>query len=363
MDKTTFKHASFSYAGVSHTSSRGSAGTFYVNQRVVWQGQLSDAARMEFRWLDAVDVTMLPKGNAQLVVNKRKYYDISENVNFDTIEHTDTNVSVYGTNLIDGVVIQPTPYSKKADVTKYGQNQNIRDLVQDKVDELSYGLADRVDKYIAAAIGAAGQTTSDTSKATLIYAGSAVADSELTGADVLTTELVNRAETILSDKFAYYWNGGVFTKSTGVKNPWSNEATDPFVLMIGPKQRKAFRDSSEFMNVSQYGSNVVISTGEIGSYIGIRIIVTNNVQRVAAGGTAFDGGSVPSVDIARCILMKGRKAFTFVWGQAPTFYPWFNEQNVQSGVTLYAEWAGKVVHEDAIVKIDVADSLNAPIVA
>jgi N4-gp56 family major capsid protein len=259
--------------------------------------------------------------------------------------------------LIDGVVIQPTPYAKKAAITKYGNNQNFRDLVQDKVDELSYGLADKVDKFIAAAVGAATETTSTVAGATTIYGGSATADSDLTNADVLTTELVNRAETILSDKYAYYHTGGVFTKSSGVKNPWSNEPTDPYVLVIGPKQRKAFRDSSEFMNVSQYGSDVVISSGEIGSYLGIRIIVTNNALRVAAAGTAFDGGSAPSVDIARCVLMKGRKAYTFVWGQSPTFYPWFNEQRVQEGVTLYAEWSGAVVHADAIVKIDVADSL------
>jgi hypothetical protein len=170
------------------------------------------------------------------------------------------------------------------------------------------------------------------------------------------TELINKAERILSGKYAYYWTGGVFTKSSGVKNPWSNESSDPFILMIGQSQKEALRNSSQFINAAEYGSRVVISSGEIGDYLGTRVIVSNNTPDVAAAGTAFDGGSVPTVDITRCMLMKGRATYTFVWGRSPKFTPWELVQRDQKGITLVCDYAGAVIHADAMVHIDVADA-------
>jgi N4-gp56 family major capsid protein len=355
MDSNTFKKANFA-SEVTHTTSRGSSTTVYLNQKPVWQGELSDAAKNTMYFLDAVDVRMLPEKHAQYVVNYRKYYPLATSVSFDTSEATTSDISNYGTNLVDGVVIQPTPYSKSAVVTNYGNVQNIRDLIRDKMDELSYALADKVDNYIAAALGDATETTSTVAGAITLYGGSASADSGLAAGDVLTTELINKAEVVLSGKTAYYWNAGTFTKSSGVKNPWKNEATDPFVLIIGQKQKQALRDSSQFTNAAEYGNRVVISSGEIGDYLGIRVIVSNNVESVAAAGTAPDGGSAPAVDMTRCLLMKGRAAYTFVWGRAPRFSSWELPWRDQKGITLVADFAGSIVHADAVVKIDVSDN-------
>jgi N4-gp56 family major capsid protein len=354
MDRNTFKHARFANE-VTSTTARGSPFTGYALNKVVWAGELVDAAKSSMYFLDAVNVKQLAQGEKSIVIPYRKYFVEGSTVNFDDTEPTTSDMSQFGTNLIDGVVITPSPYYKAAAITGYAAQGNLRDLVADKMEELSYGLANKVDVGIAGALAAATQTTSAVAGATTLYGGDATSDNGLKSGDVLTTELINKAERILSGKYAYYWNGGTFTKSTGTKNPWSNEATDPYVLMIGQSQKEALRNSSQFVNAAEYGSRVVISSGEIGDYLGVRVIVSNNIPEVAAGGTALDGGSAPSVDMTRCILMKGRKAYTFVWGRAPKFTPWVDERKDQRGITLICDYAGSIVHADAIVHIDVAN--------
>ena len=349
-----FKYANFANE-VTDTTSRGSSSTFYRNQGVQWQGELSDGAKDIMHFLDAVDVRVLPEGNAQYVVNFRNYYPAGSDVSFDTSEITTTDITNYGTNHIDGVVITPTRKYISARITNLSNRRNIRDLVADKREELSFSLADLVDSTIAIALGDATATVAGTAGAIQLYGGDATSDATLTTGDVLTTELINEADVLLSGRKSYYWTGGVFTLSTGTKNPWKNEARDPFVLMVGQRQKQALRDSSQFTNAAEYGDRIVISSGEIGSYLGIRVIVSNNVESVAAAGTAPDGGSVTTVAMSRCLLMKGKAAYTFVWGQRPTFKSWELPWRDQKGITLTADYAGSMVHNDAVVWLDISD--------
>jgi N4-gp56 family major capsid protein len=359
MDRSTFtrklKSADFS-SEVTSTTARGSSFTGYADSKVQWQGELSDAARDMMYWMDAVDVRQLADKHYQYIVNYRKYFPRASEVSFDSSELT-AAASNYGTNLVDGVVITPTPYSKNATITNYAEAHNLRDLIRDKMDELSYALADKIDTYISAAVSAATETTSTVAGAMTLYGGNSVsADSGLTTGSVMTPSLVNKADVLLSGKTAFYWSTGTFTASSGTKNPWRNEGTDPFVLIIGPNQKYALRNSGQFTDAASYGSNVVISTGEIGSYLGIRVIVSNNVQSVAAGGTAPDGGSAPAVNMTRCVLMKGRAAYTFVWGRTPAFEAWSQGWADLRGILLRCDFAGSVVHADAVIKIDVSDN-------
>lgn len=353
MDNNTFKHARFANE-ITSTTAAGSSFTGAMNSKTVW-GELSDAAKDSMYFADAVDVKQTAQGEKSYIARYRKYFPTQGAVTFDASEPTTTPITNFNTNLKDGVLITPTPYYAATAITGYGARTNINDLVRDKTDELSFALADKVDVYIATALAAATKTTSTVAGSTTLYAGGKVADSGLIAGDVLTTELINKAETILAGRKAYYWTGGVFTLSSGIKNPWRNDATDPFILMINQPQKKALRDSSQFVNAAEYGNRVVISSGEIGDYLGIRVICSNNTPYVAASGTAFDGGSVPTVGITRCLLMKGRAAYTFVWGRMPKFTPWADPRYDQAGFSLVCDYAGSIVHADAIVNIDVAD--------
>jgi len=354
MDDNTFKYANFANEVIS-TTARGTNFTGYMNQGVEWQGDLSDAAIDTMYWLDAVDVRMLPAGNAQYIVQKRKYYATQGDVSFDTTEPSTADISNFGTNLVDGVIIAPARYYKSARVSNFGERTNLRPLIQDKRDEMSFGMTDLIDYTISRAIGDATETTSSVAGAMTLYGGDATSDTTLESGDVLTTEIINEAEVLLSGRIAYYWTGGTWTLSSGTNNPWANEARDPYVLMIGQRQKQALRNSSQFVNEAEYGSRVVISSGEIGDYLGVRIIVTNNAESVVSGGTSPDGASTTGTNMTRCILMKGRKAYTFVWGEKPKFTPFAMEWRDQRGIVLTADFAGSTVHNDAVIKIDVAD--------
>lgn len=358
MDRNTFirplRTANFSNE-ISNTTARGSSLSAYMLNKVVWQGELSDAARMTMYFMDSVDVRQLPEKSKQYVVPYRKIYPLSASVSFDSSEiYGNTDVSNYGTNNVDGVVIEPTPYSKAATIGNYAEWHNIRDLIRDKMDELSYALTDKIDNYISAALSAATESTSTVAGATLLFGGSAYSDATLVAGNILTPELINEAEVLLSGKYAYYWSGSTFAKSSGAKNPWKNEPTDPYVLIIGPRQKQALRASGQFVNAAQYGDRVVISSGEIGDYLGVRVICSNNIVTAAASAAGPDG-TTAAVDMSRCIMMKGRAAYTFVWGRTPTFLPWQRDWQDARGITLVCDFAGSVVHSDAILKIDVSD--------
>lgn len=356
MDRTTFKKvrtANFSNE-VTSTTARGDSYTGYMN-KPIWQGEMSDAAKDTMFFLDAVDVRVLPEKQSQLKVPFRNYFPKGSSVSWVTSEAT-SDITNYGTNHINGVIIEPTPYYQAAYITNFGDFHNARNLVQDKMDELSYALADYIDVAIAKALGDATETTSTVAGAMTLYGGDAYSDNTLSAGDILTPSLINEAEVLLSGKTAYYWSGSTFTASTGIKNPWKNEPTDPFVLMIGQRQKQALRNSSQFVSAAEYGNRVVISSGEIGDYLGIRVICSNNTESVAAGGTAPDGGSAPSVNMTRCLLIKGRAAYTFVWGRSPRFESWTKGWQDAKGITLVCDFAGSIIHADAVIKIDVADA-------
>lgn len=93
-------------------------------------------------------------------------------------------------------------------------------------------------------------------------------DSTIDSGDTLAPEDLNEAKTLIEE---------------------NNRADDgEFFFFAHPRQVKALRDDSQFTNAAEYGSNRVVMTGEIGEYLGIRIIVTTNVASYTSSGTDFN---------------------------------------------------------------------------
>ena len=108
--------------------------------------------------------------------------------------------------------------------------------------------------------------------------------------------------------------GAFSLDTTATKNPWQNTPDDPYVLFIGVAQEEALRKDSQFVNAAEYGSDTVVQNGEIGQYLGIRVVVTTNVETFNASATGPDDSAVPGgVTMTRCILMKPKKALALVW--------------------------------------------------
>lgn len=75
---------------------------------------------------------------------------------------------------------------------------------------------------------------------------------------------------------------------------------EPFALVINSDMRKDLRTDSQFTNAAEYGSQDVILNGEVGMYLGVRIVVSNNIDNKAIMvGRNFDGE-----DVAQAVVWK-----------------------------------------------------------
>lgn len=81
------------------------------------------------------------------------------------------------------------------------------------------------------------------------------------------------------------------------------EANDwePFALVISSEQKKDLRTDSQFTNAAEYGSDEVVLNGEIGMYLGLRIVVSNTVDTKAVMMGRERGSGA---DVAQAVVWK-----------------------------------------------------------
>lgn len=328
----------------------------YTNQPILFASEVMDGAKKRFFFTNFINIVYLPTGHKDYVIKKRTKYLGSSGVTFDTGEATTSDISNTSLSTLSGVTLTPTVVTARFTETNYAIRTNAFNIVQEAKAELSEAIGDRIDAAVASAMGDATSSAITTQGALTLYGGTATADSGLVAGDILTTDLIAEGARYLKDSVMYYRSGGVITKATSTKNPWTNSPDDPYVFFIGPAQEMALRKDSQFVNAEQYGSNEVVQNGEIGKYLGIKIVVTDNVERVAAAGTAPDGGSAVTVNMTRCILAKAKKACTLCWGQEPTIDTADIQWRKQTSIVLECAYDIKMVHNDAVIFVDVADA-------
>ncbi|MBC7128397.1 MAG: N4-gp56 family major capsid protein [Thermoplasmatales archaeon] len=127
-------------------------------------------------------------------------------------------------------------------------NMPIGDFIKD---EMATWLAEKKDKLILQAFA---NSTIASLTVPYVLAGS---DNTVDAGDILTPALFNEAITKIREN-----NRGV---------------EGQLYAFLHPRQIKALRDDDQFTNASEYGSNEVVMTGEIGKYLGVKIIETTNV--------------------------------------------------------------------------------------
>lgn len=356
------------------TDIRGATiGTKYGLQPVQFLKEVVDAAQKQLFFANFVKIHHLPSGVHDIVIPKRTTYEGRGGITFNTAG-SDTGGSGAGTgpyantiadmtwtsmDNLSNVTVTPLPVISGYALRRYDIQTNSLSLVDNAKEELSYAIGDRVDNAIAVAIGDCQDAGDTTLGAQTLFGGDATSGNGLAAGDVITTDLVAKAKRYLQDTVLKYRASdgyGAESTATSTKNPWSNTPDDPFVLFIAPAQEETFLKDSQFVNAAEYGSNLVIQNGEIGSYLGIRIVVTTNVETVASGGTAIDGNSTAGADMTRCILMKAKKACALVWGKDPEIRVFDYHTRDQIRIGLYCAYAIGIVHPDAVIFIDVADA-------
>lgn len=345
------------------TEVRGSSRTAYALEPTNWLKDINDAAQKVHYFKQFAYLTKVPKGNKDVVVPYRSSFLKTVRTGLTTGDWADSasegeDVTFTKLNNLDGVQISPSAKNAGVSISNWALQTNAIDLIRNAKTELIYHAGDKLDQDIAFAVANATAATSSARGAQTVYGGDAQAESELANGDKLTPDKIADAKTRLMSSTCKYWtpeNPAAEAVSSQTKSPWTNTPGDPFVLFIAPEQENALIKDSQFTNASEYGGNEIVMNGEIGKYLGIKVVVTDNVLSFTSGGTALDGGSAAGANGHRCILCKPKAAYAFAEAIAPRIIVSDYDRQLSKDVILEMAYGISVIHDDAIVFIDVAD--------
>jgi len=174
------------------------------------------------------------------------------------------------------VTYTPSEVGLAVAITQKEKVRSINDIMADKAMAMGYALAKKLDQDIFTALDAA-------SVGTAVTPGG-VAISAIASSDTLTTDAI-------ADAIA-----GIRGKDYEAK-----------YLVIHPAQEKALMKLSQFVDASVYGGREVVMNGEIGRYLGLRVLVTTLVPANATTATAKNA------------YVLDQDAFGIAWKQQTSF--------------------------------------------
>ncbi len=204
----------------------------------------------------------------------------------------------------------------------------------DLIDLAKYTVAEDIEEDIEVAITEEIDTTTSTN---CVYGGDATDPTELAAGDKITVDLVADAIQKIKD-YDFV----------------------PALLFIRPAQENVFYKSSQFTNASEYGSNEVILNGEIGKYLGVKIITSTLTQHYAS--SAADKGGLGNWAVAgtSCQMIGYRagkqKPIVLAWKEKPSVTYEYLKKFATHYIYYDAAYAAKVVQEKACCLIKVSDA-------
>lgn len=315
----------------------------------MWLKQIVDAGRKRFHYAQFSKQVDVQKGFKNAIVPIRQRFLSGASWGANVTPGTAVNFTAL-TNY-DGVEVNPAWKNSGVAISYDVIQQNVLDYVGAAREELTYKAGDEVDIHVADVVSGAAQSDASTPGAQFIYGGDATQASELADGDVITTDAVAEGIRKLETTTARYWTGGSGESiGSGDKNPWTNEGD--FVLFLAPEQQEAFRTDSQFVNASEYGGDRVVHTGEIGEYLGVKIVSSNNTIRVPSGGTAHDATKT-TTDITQCVMLKGGKSTALAFQRRPKLHVVDFPRELEIDLILEQSYGASVLHADSNVFIDV----------
>lgn len=341
--------------------------------------EVMDGAKKQMYFGSSIRNLTLAPGHYQMVIPKRKRYWVQGDMTWNTAgslnggsgagtgpyANTQADMSFTGYDRLDNVTVKPLPEIVGVSFRRWDLKTNAVNLLDFAKDDLMQAIADRIEYKIVIALGDATANASTAAGCTVLYGGDATSENTLSDGDIITTDLIAKAKSRLQNNMFWYRAGdaqyGAETKVTATyfKNPWRSTPDDPFVIYIGPSQMEAIEKDSQFVNASEYGGREVVLNGEEGKlkYIGVKVVMSDRLERVASGGTTIDGeSSTAGGDMTRCVLMKPKAAAAIVYGEKPFVDSWDEKDQDSVRVAVKMVLAVAVVQDDAIVLLDVTDA-------
>lgn len=282
----------------------------------VWLNELIAAAKKKMFFEQFAYVATAPKGNKDVAVPL-----YTANVSFSITTTEATHRTMTEINNLTTVVFTPSTKKMGVAISKDVVRTSQVDVVRFAREQMVYDAALTIDKAFDTVLKAA--TTN-----TVLWGGGRAAEGSLVAGDVLDTDIIAKANRVL--------------KSNG----WYPEADKPFVLFMPAVCEEALLKDSQFVNAAEYGTNEVVMNGEIGRYIGIKVISTEQCS----------SGTFNALAGHYCYLLKSQVAYGIVYGEQPTLEFEYKLDEAEYRVYLDMCYECKLLQGSAIQVMKVLDA-------
>lgn len=265
----------------------------------------------------------IPKATSHLTIDTSKA--AGEGGIRDTTEMTDltgVDLTVSASSFKQGAIT----ISKEAALTSRV------DLVAQARYKIAQALAQDVDVDIATSL-------QDTTVTNRVYGGSATGVDSLSTGDKFTVDLI-------PDAIAKIEANNFF----------------PRYLFISHLQRQVLLKDSTFVNASEYGGREVVLKGEIGTYLGLKIISTTNTPSYSASETDTNESSTQWGAAGHCCIMVGTGpnnepvAVALAWKELPSIGYEYDMKRNKHWIYYDQAFVTGIIQPKAVCLIKVTDA-------
>jgi len=285
-----------------------------------WLDSVLRTAQQKMYFHQFAKVVNTGKGNKEIAVPIATTNKVFTSVSTQAALRTMTEI-----DNLNAVVFTPVTAKLGAIISKDAIDTSRVDLISFAREQIAYDAALMIDQSFATAIEAA------SSPAATLYGGAATSTATLADGDVITTALLAKCQRYLK------------------ANGWMPEPDKPFVCFIPAVAEETFLGDTQFTNAEKYGSNEVVMNGEIGKYLGIKIIVTEQCP------SHSDWGSGSDVDGHSCFLAKSKVSYGIGYREQPKLDWEYKKDEAAYKIYLDMAYQCKTLQENALVVLKVTD--------
>ena len=305
-------------AAITGATSTSSSGVSNV-QGSEWLKTILEAAKKRMYFEQFAYVTDVAAGNKDVIIPL-----VSTNKSFSD-DTTQTSRTYTELDNMSSVTLTPATHKYGVVISEDVVRTSQVDYISFARDQLAYDMALDIDTAIGAAIAA------EASPAATLYGGDANSTGTLEAGDILTTDLIAKAQRYLK------------------ANGWVSEPDRPFVIFVSAVQEEALLKDSQFTNAAEYGGNEVVMNGEIGKYLGVKVISSEQIPSSSTWGTGALAGHT-------CLMVKGKVSYGVAWGLRPRLDSEFFKEAAAYKIYLDCAYATDSLQGSAIVLLKVSDA-------
>lgn len=225
------------------------ASAAYINPEI-WVAQIEKFAQAK------LVVAPLAKVYNDLLNRPGDTLDVQFSAEISASALTESTAMVPAAITYTQVQFTPTEYGVPIALTRKERIRSINDIMMEKTQDMGYALAKLKDKIaITTLVDGAGNSV----------VANSVDVSAVASSDTITTDTI--ADALKENRVDDY---------------------EGKYLIIHPKMENNLLKLSDFIDASIYGGREAVLNGEIGKYLGMKVLVTTQVQRNSTTSTAYD---------------------------------------------------------------------------